>query len=34
MVVINQRAEFTSIRAAEILFELLQLHLQQADLLE
>jgi len=34
MVVIDQLAEFTSIRAAEIFFEPLQLHLQPADLLE
>ena len=34
MVVIDQLAQFTGIRAAEIFLELLQLHLQLADLFE
>ena len=34
MVVIDQLAEFTSIRATEIFFEPLQFHLELADLLE
>jgi len=34
MVVIDLLAQFTSVRAAEIFFEPLQLHLQLADLLE
>lgn len=34
MVVVDQLAKFTSIRAAEIFFEPVQLHLQIADLLE
>jgi len=34
MVVIDQLAQFTGIRGAEIFFEPLQLHLQLADLLE
>jgi len=34
MVVIDQLAQFTGVRAAETFFEALQLHLQLADLLE
>jgi len=34
VVVIDQLAQFTGVRAAEIFFEPLQLHLQLADLLE